>query len=57
MSCRTRALTELEGRLVGRLSELQHVQDASSQSGLSDVSQTREVEDVWEEATKAVAER
>ncbi|KAF1376843.1 hypothetical protein PFLUV_G00215650 [Perca fluviatilis] len=54
---RTRALTELESRLAGRLAELQHIQAASSQSGIPDVSQTREVEGVWEEATKAVTER
>ncbi|KAG8011392.1 Nesprin-2 [Nibea albiflora] len=50
---RTRALTELESRLVGHLAELQHIQDAS----LPDVSHTREVEEVLDEATKAVAER
>ncbi|XP_034756192.1 nesprin-2-like [Etheostoma cragini] len=54
---RTRSLTELESRLASRLAELQHIQDASSQSGIPDVSQTREVESVWEEATKAVTER
>ncbi|XP_037606336.1 nesprin-2-like isoform X2 [Sebastes umbrosus] len=54
---RTRALTELESRLAGHLAELQHLQDESSQSGIPDGSQTREVEDVWEEATKAVTER
>ncbi|XP_069371611.1 nesprin-2a isoform X5 [Paralichthys olivaceus] len=45
---RTRVLTELESRVVGLLSELRHVQD---------VSQSSEVDDVWEEATKAVTER
>ncbi|XP_022621783.1 nesprin-1-like [Seriola dumerili] len=53
---RTRALKELESRLSGLLSELQHIQDASS-SGSCDVSQTSEVEDVREETTKAVTER
>lgn len=52
--CRTRALTELERRLAGNLSELQNIQDASSRLGIPE---TREVEDVFEEATKAVAER
>ncbi|XP_068433248.1 nesprin-2a [Clinocottus analis] len=52
---RTRALTELQSRLAGHLAELQHIQDESSQSG--DGSQTREVEDAWEEATKAVTKR
>ncbi|XP_035534355.1 nesprin-2 isoform X4 [Morone saxatilis] len=54
---RTRALTELESNLARHLAELQHIQDASSQSGISDVSHTREVKDVWEEATKALTER
>lgn len=50
--CRTRALTELERDLVGRLPELQHVKDASRPS-----EKTRELDDAWEEATKAVTER
>ncbi|XP_031717653.1 nesprin-2a isoform X2 [Anarrhichthys ocellatus] len=54
---RTRALTELESHLAGHLAELQHIRDESSQSGIPDVSQTREGEDAWEEATKAVTER
>ncbi|KAM6906809.1 nesprin-2a [Lycodopsis pacificus] len=54
---RTRALTELESHLAGHLAELQHIRDESSQSGLPDVSQTREGEDAWEQATKAVTER
>ncbi|XP_044023969.1 nesprin-2 isoform X2 [Siniperca chuatsi] len=54
---RTRALTELESRLAAHLTELQYIQDASSQSRIPDVSQTREVEDVWEETAKAVTER
>ncbi|XP_070706002.1 nesprin-2a [Pempheris klunzingeri] len=54
---RARALTELESRLAGHLAELQSIQEASSQSGVPDVTQSREVEDVWEEATKAVTER
>ncbi|XP_054474146.1 nesprin-2-like [Anoplopoma fimbria] len=54
---RTRALTELESCLAGHLAELQHIQDESSLSGIPDVSQTREVEDVWKEAKKAVTER
>ncbi|XP_040920887.1 nesprin-2a [Toxotes jaculatrix] len=53
---RTRALTELESRLAGLLSELQDIQQASS-SGISEVSQSTEVEGVWEETTKAVTER
>lgn len=55
--CRTRALTELESGLAGHLAELQYIQEASSQSGIPDVTQTREAEDVWEETTKAVTER
>lgn len=55
--CRTRALTELKSRLAGHLAELQYIRDASSQSEIPDVSQTPEMEDVWEEVTKAVAER
>ncbi|KAM9339272.1 nesprin-2a [Symphorus nematophorus] len=51
---RTRALTELESRLAGHFAELQHIQQTSPQS---DVSQSKEVEEVWEEATKAVTER
>ncbi|XP_042359998.1 LOW QUALITY PROTEIN: nesprin-1-like [Plectropomus leopardus] len=51
---RTRALKELESRLAGHLAELQHLQDASRLPG---VSQTREVEEVWKEARKAVTER
>ncbi|KAK1889404.1 Nesprin-2 [Dissostichus eleginoides] len=54
---RTRALTELESRLAGHLAELQYIREESSQSGVSDVSQTREAEELWEEATKAVTER
>ncbi|XP_034436669.1 nesprin-1-like [Hippoglossus hippoglossus] len=53
---RSRVLTELESRLAGLLPELRHVQDSSS-SGLYDVSQSSEVDDVWEEATRAVTER
>ncbi|XP_076613023.1 nesprin-2a [Chaetodon auriga] len=54
---RTRALTELESRLAGHLAELQNIQDAPSPSGIPDMSQTREAQEVWEEAAKAVAER
>ncbi|KAI3364132.1 hypothetical protein L3Q82_010949, partial [Scortum barcoo] len=54
---RTRAFTELESGLTGHLAELQYVREASSQSGIPDVSQTREAEDVCEETTKAVTER
>ncbi|XP_062415634.1 nesprin-2-like isoform X4 [Pungitius pungitius] len=50
---RTRALTELDSRLA----ELQRAQDAASQSGIQHASPTREVQGVWEEATKAVTER
>ncbi|XP_033991567.1 nesprin-2 isoform X3 [Trematomus bernacchii] len=52
---RTRALTDLESRLAGHLAELQHIREESSRSG--DVSRTREAEELWEEATKAVTER
>ncbi|XP_073348713.1 LOW QUALITY PROTEIN: nesprin-2a [Pagrus major] len=51
---RTRALTELKSRLASHLAELQYIQDASE---IPDVSQKPEMEDVWEEVTKAVAER
>ncbi|XP_078030046.1 nesprin-2a isoform X4 [Epinephelus lanceolatus] len=54
---RTRALTELESRLAAHLAELQHMQDAALQSEIPDGSQTREGEDVWKEAKKAVSER
>ncbi|XP_068564553.1 nesprin-2a [Cebidichthys violaceus] len=54
---RTRALTELERHLAGHLADLQHIRDESSQPGNPDGSQTREGEDAWEEATKAVTER
>ncbi|KAK5852699.1 hypothetical protein PBY51_006549 [Eleginops maclovinus] len=54
---RTRALTELESRLAALLSELQHMREESSQSAVSDGSQTGETEELWEEATKAVSER
>ncbi|XP_045916269.1 nesprin-2 isoform X3 [Micropterus dolomieu] len=54
---RSRALTELESRLAAHLTELQYIQEESSQSRNPDVSQTREVEDVWEETKKAVTER
>ncbi|KAK2855974.1 hypothetical protein Q5P01_004709 [Channa striata] len=53
---RSRVLTELQSRLAGLFTELQNIQDASS-LGISDVNQTREVENLWEEATKAVTER
>uniref|UniRef100_A0AAQ6IQR6 KASH domain-containing protein n=1 Tax=Anabas testudineus TaxID=64144 RepID=A0AAQ6IQR6_ANATE len=53
---RSRVLTELESRLAGLYDDLQHVQDASS-SGSPDLSQSREVENLWEETTKAVRER
>ncbi|XP_054871829.1 nesprin-2 isoform X5 [Amphiprion ocellaris] len=54
---RTRALTELESSLAGLLSEVQYIQDATSQSGILDEDQIREMEDLWEETTKAVTER
>ncbi|KAM7395095.1 hypothetical protein PAMA_006717 [Pampus argenteus] len=54
---RKRALTKLESHLASHLSELQYLCDASSQSEIPDESQTREVEDLWEETTKAVTER
>ncbi|XP_041660769.1 nesprin-2 [Cheilinus undulatus] len=54
---RIRALKELESRLAGHHAELQHFQEAASQAGISDGSQTREVAEVWEETTKAVTER
>lgn len=50
-------MTELESCLAGHLPELQFIQDASSQSGILDVTQSRELKDVWEEAAKAVTER
>lgn len=50
-------MTELESRLAAHLTELQYIQEESSQSRNPDVSQTREVEDVWEETKKAVTER
>uniref|UniRef100_UPI0037E98A37 nesprin-2a n=1 Tax=Semicossyphus pulcher TaxID=241346 RepID=UPI0037E98A37 len=54
---RTRALKELESRLSVHLAELQHIQGAASHAAIPDGSQTRDVEEVWEETTKAVAER
>ncbi|KAM8832006.1 nesprin-2a isoform 3-T3 [Spinachia spinachia] len=54
---RTRALTKLDSRLAVHLAELQHAQDAASQSGMQDVSPSREVEEAWEEASRAVTER
>ncbi|XP_044232894.1 nesprin-2-like isoform X4 [Thunnus albacares] len=51
---RTRALTRLESQLASHLSELQYMCGASSPS---DDSQTRELEDLWKETTKAVTER
>ncbi|CAB1413946.1 unnamed protein product [Pleuronectes platessa] len=45
---RSRVLTELDSRLSGLVPELRHLQD---------VSPSPEVEDVWEEATRAVTER
>ncbi|XP_022057033.2 nesprin-2-like [Acanthochromis polyacanthus] len=54
---RTRALTELESSLAGLLSEVQYIQDATSQSGILDEDHIREMEDLWEETTKAVTER
>lgn len=53
LSCRTRALAELHSRLT----ELQHAQDTASQSENQNVSPPRELEDAWEEATKAVTDR
>lgn len=57
LPCRTRALTRLESQLASHLSELQYLCGASSQLGIPDESQTREVEDLWKETTKAVTER
>ncbi|KAM7367651.1 hypothetical protein PAMP_013936 [Pampus punctatissimus] len=54
---RKRTLTRLESHLASHLSELQYLCDTSSQSEIPDESQTREVEDLWEETTKAVTER
>ncbi|XP_039874015.1 nesprin-2 isoform X3 [Simochromis diagramma] len=54
---RTRTLTELESHLADLLSEVQYVQGASSRSEIPDESQNREVEDLWEEATKAVTQK
>ncbi|AWP20311.1 putative nesprin-2-like [Scophthalmus maximus] len=53
---RTRALTELQSRHAGLLSELRRVRDASS-SGHCDASRSGEVEGSWAETTKAVNER
>ncbi|XP_067338852.1 nesprin-2 isoform X4 [Channa argus] len=53
---RSRVLKELQCRLAGLFAELQHIEDASS-SGIPDVSQTGEVENLWEETTKTVTER
>lgn len=50
-------MTELESRLAGHLPELQFTQDASSQSGILDVIKSWKLEDVWEDASKAVTER
>ncbi|XP_063350729.1 nesprin-2 [Pelmatolapia mariae] len=50
---RTRTLTELESRLA----EVQYVRGASSRSEIPHESQNREVEDLWEEATKAVTQK
>ncbi|XP_014270043.3 nesprin-2a isoform X9 [Maylandia zebra] len=54
---RTRTLTELESHLADLLSEVQYVRGASSRSEIPDESQNREVEDLWEEATKAVTQK
>ncbi|CAN9507959.1 unnamed protein product [Ophioblennius macclurei] len=54
---RTRALTELERTLAGLLPEVQYIRGASSQSERPDETEKTEVEDLWEEATKAVSER
>ncbi|XP_069017780.1 nesprin-2a isoform X4 [Embiotoca jacksoni] len=54
---RRRALTELESALAGLLHEVQYIQGASSQPGLPDEGRTREVDDLWEETTKAVTDR
>lgn len=53
-----RALTELESCLAGHLPELQRTQHVKkSQSEILDVGESRELEDVWQEATQAVTER
>lgn len=49
-------MTELESGLAGHLPELQLIKDASPQSVL-DLTQSRELKDAWEEATKAITER
>nr|XP_054604094.1 nesprin-2 isoform X2 [Nothobranchius furzeri] len=54
---RTRVLMELESGLAVLVSERQLLRDASSQPGSADEDQTREVEDLWQEATKSVTER
>lgn len=50
-------MTELESHLADLLSEVQYVRGASSRSEIPDESQNREVEDLWEEATKAVTQK
>ncbi|KAM3603169.1 uncharacterized protein V6R79_017666 [Siganus canaliculatus] len=54
---RMRAFVELDRRLAGHLPELQHIRAASPPSGAAEVGQSRELEEAWEEATKAVTER
>lgn len=50
-------MTKLDSQLANHLSELQSLCGASSQSAVPDQSQTRELEDLWKETTKAVTER
>ncbi|CAJ1078355.1 LOW QUALITY PROTEIN: nesprin-2 [Xyrichtys novacula] len=54
---RKRALKELQSRLSDHLSELQKIQAASLQSGVTGGSQTREEEEVMKETMKAANER
>lgn len=49
-------MTELESGLAGHLPELQLIKDAPPQSVL-DLTQSRELKDAWEEATKVITER
>ncbi|XP_037837524.1 nesprin-2 isoform X2 [Kryptolebias marmoratus] len=54
---RMRVLTELESPLSVLVSEVQSIREASSQSGVLEENQTREVQDLWEETTKAITKR
>lgn len=53
---RTRVLMELESLLAGLLPEVQHIRGTSPPSENLHEGQSREIEELWEEVTKAVAE-